>query len=44
MTVVAEGIEAAEQLAALRDLHCEYSQGDLFGPSQPAAQLWNARR
>ena len=30
MAVVAEGVESAGQLARLRDLGCEYGQGNLF--------------
>jgi len=30
MAVVAEGVESADQLARLRDLGCEYGQGNLF--------------
>jgi EAL domain-containing protein (putative c-di-GMP-specific phosphodiesterase class I) len=30
MNVIAEGVETAEQLAALRKLGCEYGQGYLF--------------
>ena len=44
MTVVAEGIKTEVQLAALQELHCEFGQGELFSPSQPASTLWNATR
>jgi len=30
LTVVAEGVEAVEELRALQDLSCEYAQGYLF--------------
>jgi EAL domain-containing protein (putative c-di-GMP-specific phosphodiesterase class I) len=30
LRVVAEGVETAEELAALRDLGCRYAQGYLF--------------
>lgn len=38
MTVVAEGIETPEQLAALRDMACELGQGYLFSPPIPKSQ------
>ncbi|GAC1441395.1 MAG: hypothetical protein NVSMB55_09020 [Mycobacteriales bacterium] len=38
-TCVAEGIETAEQFAALRALGCRYGQGWLFGKGVPAAEL-----
>jgi EAL domain-containing protein (putative c-di-GMP-specific phosphodiesterase class I) len=35
LEVVAEGLETAPQLAALRALHCDYAQGYLFSPPVP---------
>ncbi|HET6965410.1 MAG TPA: EAL domain-containing protein [Acidimicrobiales bacterium] len=35
-TVVAEGVETAEQLQALRDLGCDFAQGFHIGEPQPA--------
>ncbi len=38
MTVLAEGVETAEQLALVRDLGCQYAQGFLFArPLAPGA-------
>ncbi|MBL8226526.1 MAG: EAL domain-containing protein [Chromatiales bacterium] len=34
--VVAEGVEAEDQLRFLRALNCDYAQGLLFGPPMPA--------
>lgn len=39
MTVVAEGIEGAEQLAVLRDLSCDVGQGYYFSRPVPAEQI-----
>ncbi|NEK57464.1 EAL domain-containing protein [Geodermatophilus sabuli] len=39
MDVVAEGVETAGQLAALREVGCRYLQGFLLGAPVPAAQL-----
>ncbi len=39
MTVLAEGIETAEQLAHLRDLGCDMGQGFLFSPALPPEEL-----
>ena len=36
MTVTAEGVETAEQLAAVRDLGCDRAQGYLLGAPRPA--------
>ena len=36
LTVVAEGIERAEQLTALRALGCDLAQGDHLGVPMPA--------
>lgn len=35
LQVVAEGIETAEELQALRELGCEYGQGFLLGRPAP---------
>ncbi len=40
MTVTAEGIETPEQLAALRDLQCDYAQGYYFARPLPAAEAY----
>ena len=39
LRVVAEGIESAEQLGALRALGCDYGQGNLWSRAIPAAAL-----
>jgi diguanylate cyclase (GGDEF)-like protein/PAS domain S-box-containing protein len=39
VTVVAEGIERADQWQALRELRCEVGQGYLFARPQPPAEL-----
>jgi len=39
MDVIAEGIETPRQLAFLRDHHCDYGQGRLFGDSMPLEAL-----
>jgi diguanylate cyclase (GGDEF)-like protein/PAS domain S-box-containing protein len=39
MTVVAEGVETAEQANELRALRCEYAQGWLFGQALPPEQV-----
>ena len=41
ITVTAEGIEAPEHLAYLRDIGCDQGQGYLFGRAIPADQLWH---
>ncbi|WP_374535409.1 putative bifunctional diguanylate cyclase/phosphodiesterase [Chitinimonas taiwanensis] len=37
MSVIAEGVETAEQLAALREMACDYAQGYFFAKPLPAA-------
>jgi EAL domain-containing protein (putative c-di-GMP-specific phosphodiesterase class I) len=39
LTVVAEGVERADQLAQLRALGCEQAQGNLFAPPLAATEL-----
>jgi EAL domain-containing protein (putative c-di-GMP-specific phosphodiesterase class I) len=39
LTTVAEGVETAEQLAALRELGCDRAQGFLFGRPQTAGEI-----
>ena len=39
LSVIAEGIESPDQLAALVALGCEYGQGYLFGRPLPADEL-----
>jgi diguanylate cyclase (GGDEF)-like protein/PAS domain S-box-containing protein len=39
MTVLAEGIETAEQLGRLREYECELGQGYLFSPAVPAYEV-----
>ena len=40
--VIAEGVEKSEELAALRDMGCEYVQGYLFSKPFPAEELGTA--
>ncbi len=42
LSVVAEGIETAEQLAFLRELGCDHAQGYFTGRPAPAEQLFPA--
>ncbi|WP_158284725.1 putative bifunctional diguanylate cyclase/phosphodiesterase [Oricola cellulosilytica] len=39
LSVTAEGVETNEQLAALRELQCDQSQGFLLGRPMPASQI-----
>ena len=39
LTVVAEGVERAEQLEQLRELDCDRVQGRLIAEPMPAAQV-----
>lgn len=39
LITVAEGVETAEQLAALRALRCSHSQGFLHSAAVPAPEL-----
>lgn len=39
LKVVAEGVETAEQMSAIRALGCDLAQGHYFAPPQPADQL-----
>jgi len=39
LTVVAEGVETADQLAALQDLHCDHLQGFYFGRPVPPEEV-----
>ncbi len=39
LPVIAEGVERADQLEVLRGLGCEFGQGFLFGPAQPADRI-----
>jgi diguanylate cyclase (GGDEF)-like protein/PAS domain S-box-containing protein len=44
LQVVAEGVEAAEQLALLRDLGCDLAQGHAISPSLPPGSIAQALR
>ena len=44
MTVLAEGIESAEQLEILRSLGCPQGQGYLFGRAKPADEITDRLR
>jgi diguanylate cyclase (GGDEF)-like protein len=37
LTVIAVGVENDDDLATMRDAGCDYGQGNLFGPVQPAS-------
>ncbi|RYF38053.1 MAG: EAL domain-containing protein, partial [Cytophagaceae bacterium] len=39
MSIVAEGVETAEQLKGLRDLGCLYAQGFYFSRPVPAEEI-----
>jgi EAL domain-containing protein (putative c-di-GMP-specific phosphodiesterase class I) len=39
LSIVAEGVETAEQAAALRDLGCAQGQGYLYSPAVPASEI-----
>jgi diguanylate cyclase (GGDEF)-like protein/PAS domain S-box-containing protein len=41
MSVVAEGVETADEAASLRSLQCEFAQGFLFGAPITANQAYN---
>lgn len=42
LDVVAEGVEAGEQLSAPSELGCDHAQGYLFSRSVPAAEVQGA--
>jgi EAL domain-containing protein (putative c-di-GMP-specific phosphodiesterase class I) len=44
MTTVAEGIETAEQHAAVVELGCTHAQGYLFARPAPAHEVWKQVR
>jgi EAL domain-containing protein (putative c-di-GMP-specific phosphodiesterase class I) len=39
MEVVAEGVESQRQLDFLRESHCNFAQGQLFGPARSVEEL-----
>jgi diguanylate cyclase (GGDEF)-like protein/PAS domain S-box-containing protein len=41
MSVIAEGVETADEAASLRSLQCEFAQGFLFGAPMTANQAYN---
>ena len=42
LTVVAEGVESAEQMGRLKELECDYAQGFFIGQPVTASQVLNA--
>ena len=39
LSVIAVGIETDAERVDMRDAGCDYGQGDLFGPVQPAGAI-----